>query len=879
METNNFKQIKDFTITQLSGVSGPLRENQIADTISLVKEMLAEGTLKKLLQVPKEATFTKDDWDQMRKDLEVHFDVKMAQGSLIQGEEQKNRDNLWWSDSKKQEVENYYWGRYKAYIKPKLPPDVVKTLDTDTDVVMNNIEDPAIDNFSRYGMVVGHVQSGKTSNYSALICKAADAGYKFIVIVAGGTNNLRNQTQDRINKAFVGQDRGKLVGVGQRGGAPRERIPISLTTVEQDFNKRDADRNSQGVNFENINSPILVVIKKNSRSFKNVIGWLEAQYKNGIESHSMLLIDDESDYGSINTGEDNDPTQINKLTRKLLGLFRKSVYVAYTATPYANIFIDHEAATEDLGNDLFPKDFIYAIDAPSNYFGARKIFLENEKTYIVEIGDYSESIPTKHKKDFELKSIPESLKEAIRLFIINIAARALRNQKNEHNSMLVHATRFTRVHQKISFEIERYLEALKNEINAYGKLSKPENRSKIIGDIKETLYLRQPNVGFDWPQVIDSIISTVGTVVVKEVHQGSKIPLEYSEDRPTYAIVVGGSSLSRGYTLEGLSVSYFLRNSVFYDTLMQMGRWFGYRTGYDDLCRIYMPPEIKKGFAYIIDATEDLFDDFKRMAVAKKTPYDFGLCVKQHPDSLLQVTARNKQKNAKTVFFEMRLDGRIKETAWLNSEPNIQRNNLDAVIQILDLLMKKEAPTSVKGHYLWRDIDKAIIQNFLERFQTYQGDQFGIGNKMPIEFVKKYIMEDKRPWDVALYSGNGDEFKLIENLSVNPENRKIKDQGKYFEVANRQVSSGNAESITLTEDDQRELGSDRKEARSRMVKPLLMLHILNDENTHIHHLAAFGVSFPGGVETVTKPVKMVVNSVYIKNIEDYLNYENDYDDQ
>ena len=126
---------------------------------------------------------------------------------------------------------------------------------------------------------------------------------------------------------------------------------------------------------------------------------------------------------------------------------------------------------------------------------------------------------------------------------------------------------------------------------------------------------------------------------------------------PTNAIVIGGTSLSRGYTLEGLSVSYFLRNTVFYDTLMQMGRWFGYRQGYEDLCKIFLPESSIDSFAQIIEATEDLIDDLKRMAKAKMTPYDFGLAVKHHPDSGLQVTARNKQKNAKDIYFDMKLDG------------------------------------------------------------------------------------------------------------------------------------------------------------------------------------------------------------------------------
>lgn len=231
-------------------------------------------------------------------------------------------------------------------------------------------------------------------------------------------NNLRDQTQVRMNEAFVGKDKGVPVGVGKLGNMKAEMLPISLTTAEQDFNKQDADRNKQGINLDNIKSPILIVIKKNSKTLLNVINWLKAQYRNQIARHAMLMIDDESDYASINTKSEDDPTIINKRLRELLQLFHKSAYVAYTATPYANIFIDHEARNEDVGKDIFPKDFIYAIKAPTNYFGAAKIFLDPGLKHIIPIKDYTHTLPLTHKKDDPLKSLPDSLFEAIRHFLL-----------------------------------------------------------------------------------------------------------------------------------------------------------------------------------------------------------------------------------------------------------------------------------------------------------------------------------------------------------------------------------------------------------------------------------------------------------------------------
>nr|MDA8229576.1 hypothetical protein [Desulfitobacterium hafniense] len=342
------------------------------------------------------------------------------------------------------------------------------------------------------------------------------------------------------------------------------------------------------------------------------------------------------------------------------------------------------------------------------------------------------------------------------------------------------------------------------------------------------------------------------------------------------AIVIGGTSLSRGYTLEGLSVSYFLRNTVFYDTLMQMGRWFGYREGYEDLCKIYMSRSMINNFALIIEATEDLMDNFKRMSEAKMTPNDFGLSVQYHPDSGLQVTARNKQKSSKDVYFEMKLDGHLKETSWLNNDETTIRSNVQAIRNILDKLLKEYSPEQVGKSYLWRDTSKEFVGQFLEEFKVYYSDPFGLRSRMPIDFVKKYVREVDTLWDVALYNGNSQKSFEIGNIQVNIETRKGTNKGEYYEIKNRQVSSGSAESITFTKPERDVLGSIRKSIREKMKKPLLMLHILDletDTGKDIE-LAAFGISFPGGIRSSNKTVKLKINTVYVQQL---LN-EEEYDD-
>ncbi|MFV8271484.1 Z1 domain-containing protein [Flavobacterium sp. GT2N3] len=868
--TTGYLAIKEHVFNNLKKIDGTLPENKIEEEVKNTKLVIAQigyEMFAKVIAIESLPELEDNDWKRIIRELETHFDVKMEAGILIQGAEQQERDNTWWTGVEKQRNKKYYWERYKNHISSFLPTGVVKAIDDDTDIVMNNIENPNVTHFSRYGMVVGHVQSGKTGNYSGLVCKAADAGYKFIVVIAGGMNNLRNQTQERLNEAFVGQTNGVQVGAG-KGTSDKNQTPYSLTTVLRDFNRHDADRASQGVNFETINVPVLIVIKKNTSTLKSVISWLEKQYKNKVADHAMLVIDDESDYASVNTKEEEDPTAINGGIRRLLSLFSRSAYVAYTATPYANIFIDHEAENESIGRDLFPKDFIYALDAPTNYFGARKIFLDTDGRHLIEVTDNENDLPTGHKKDLEIASIPNSLKEAIQVFLLNIAVRNLRGYANSHNSMLVHATRFTAVHQKIAIEITNYLDFIQEDIIAYGKLNDAKNQSIYIQDLWDT-YIKYFNQDeFSWDEVLNTLTDQVSTILIREVHQKTTVPLEYRKDIPTNAIVIGGTSLARGYTLEGLSVSYFLRNTVFYDTLMQMGRWFGYRSGYEDLCKIYMPYNKIVDFAEIISATEELMDDFKIMADNNMTPEKFGLAIKQNPSSALQITARNKQKNVREFTYSMQLNGKGKETSVISSKPEDIKKNLETIGHLVGLLSKE--PERVISHYLWRDIDRQLIFNFLEKFITFQNDPLGLMARMPVSFVKRYIEENETNWDIALFSGLGVSFRVSEDVTIQKEKRfvRLDDDGNY-QLENRQVSSGTSEAISLQESERKQVGTDRPQARRLLPRPLLRLHILEPTSKlstlTVDVLPAFGISFPGDI-TNDNTVTLKINTVYYSNL-------------
>lgn len=876
---------KDFIINKLLKIDD-INLELIKKEINNIKSIL-DSDIRELI-LPQSERLNEDQYEELRKDLEAHFSITVNSGLLLT-DNNKDRDNYWWTSKERQNSENYYWNRYRKYSEQRLPIKVVKTLETDVDVVMDNIENPKVQSFSRYGMVVGHVQSGKTGNYSGLICKAVDSGYKFIVVIAGGLNNLRNQTQERINEYFVGTDGTKDLEIKRLSAHDNSKQPISLTTAIEDFNARDA--NKQTINFDNMSGPMILVIKKNVTTFKNVIKWIKSNTKDKVKEHAMLIIDDESDYGSVNYKGADDPTQINKCIRKLISLFEKSSYVAYTATPFANIFINHKTTTKELGSDLFPKNFIYALDAPTNYMGAKKYFIHNEENldeknpHIVEIEDFKDEdiFPFTHKSKHIVKKLPESLEDAIRLFLINISIRYLKGQQDKHNSMLVHVSRFTGVHEQVNILVDRYLILIRETLLSFGKIPKSELESSVIMDLKNTYINQCNNKDFSFDDIVCKLTDIVGTIFVREVHQKSKLKLIYNKDSTTNVIAVGGTSLSRGYTLEGLSVTYFTRNSMFYDTLMQMGRWFGYREGYNELCKVYIPKSISNNFIRIINATEDLMDNLNLMRRMGKTPEEFGLGIQQYPATKLQITAKNKMKSSQDILLRLDLQGKLKENTQLPKSLEENKFVLNIMKRLIARINKAGIVLEEKGaNYLWRNVNSDIIIDFFKELDNDSNyDPYGLDIGFPIKFVIKNLENLGKNVDVAFLSIKNKTEKITDVVSIGTQERRVGEEKPEFYVVNKQkVSTSNPENIIL-DSSSKKLSS--KEIRStHMRNPLLMLHLLSlytgdKENKNLIEgiFPTYGISFPllDDEETLKdNTITLKVNSVYLETKANQLGY-------
>jgi hypothetical protein len=841
-----------------------------------------------------------DEAEFLARRLEARHDISMAIGAVL-----TERNHKPWLEDSLASIDFYYWSRYRKLLESKqLSAQVIAALHEDTSRTLGLLENPAKEGpWSRRGMVVGHVQSGKTANYIGLICKAADAGYRLIVVIAGVHNNLRNQTQKRIDEGFVGRDSARLlsqreeryIGVGR---IDSRRRPVTFTNSVKDFSKEMAT--GVGVPLHNLNEPVVFVVKKHSSTLKNLLEWLRehnASRGGKTVDEPMLLIDDEADNASINVKYGKgEVTRINSQIRELLATFSRSCYVGYTATPFANIFIDPDTNDEMLGADLFPRHFIVSLDPPSNYFGAERVFRDDAKSIVRHIDDVDDILPLNHAKEHALAVLPESLVRAVRTFVVARAIRLTRRQQSQHCSMLVNASRFTGMHGQIRNGIQNLLEDLRASVRLNAAL--PVNAALRDPEIARLHAVWQEEFGTNatWQDVQSALLDSVSAIKVVEVNSRSPGTLNYDayEETGLSVIAVGGYSLSRGLTLEGLMVSYFLRNSMMYDTLMQMGRWFGYRDGYDDLCRVWLPEDAEGWYAHIAESIEMLREELRLMAAAGATPEEFGLKVRAHPDTLI-VTARNKMGSGEEITWSVGLDNQFVETTTLKNDPASRTTNRRVLQHLADMLSEAGMPFSkasrTEAGWLLCGVPAAPIRSFIASFENH-----------PLSLVTapgpigRYVADredsELARWDVLVASVQEDDAAMIDSslgIAVLCQTRTAghKSDAATLRVSNRaRLASRGVEKAGLSrmaiaeaEADYRR-DSNRNDGdhknfpdwiyRAKRERPLLIIHLLkmltaDRSGTSMYEdpVVAWSISFP----KTTKPeslVEYVVTTTWLK---------------
>jgi Z1 domain len=704
-------------------------------------------------------------------------------------------DHLEWFSARRAEIQWRFWERYRSYLENNadMPLQAIRRLDDVTNQILGRLEDPSRPaSWDRRGMVVGQVQSGKTSNYTALICKAADAGYKLIIVLAGIHNSLRSQTQLRLDEGFLGFDTQKRrlfnpnnsrLGVGLLPGIELYRVqPLTSSHETGDFNLRFARQTN--LMIRGAADPILLVVKKNASVLKNLWDWC-TQFQSGDQGDAqsivnevpLLLIDDEADNASINTNsirDENgtldpelDPSKINGWIRKLLNSFAQSAYVAYTATPFANIFIPEKAKEGEYGEDLFPRSFIINLQPPSNYVSPIRLFgLEGDQEttsslpLIRPVNDYTSWLPDKHKKDYQPGSLPPSVQEAIKAFILTCAVRYVRGKIYVHNSMLIHVTRFTAVQSAVFNQVKGELEFLQERLR-YGDGDAPrqiiaELKDLWIRDFEPTMKrFREPDLTpVIWDQIKDVLYKVASKIEVRIINGTARDALQYVDhkDKGLSVICIGGDKLSRGLTLEGLSVSYYLRTSKMYDTLMQMGRWFGYRNGYVDVCRLYTTRMLESRYRNITASDEELRLMFEDMAAQEKTPQDYGLGVKTHPEGLL-ITDRSKMQAGRKLLLSY--SQRITETVAFFADPTTNHQNLNVTERMIQKInaeyMQRNTNINEKN-YIWHGVHGEVIIDFLNGYRTHRTARTA-RSSMLSKYIKARIADRELiDWTIALIS-------------------------------------------------------------------------------------------------------------------------------
>lgn len=734
------------------------------------------------------------DKTELKKSLLAIYNVKVDTYQILEGRDARIP---WLKEFKaERQSEWLFWTRYKRYLAEQkhFAPEVISQLDDLTDRILDKLFNPQRDDviINKKGLVVGQVQSGKTANYTGLICKAADTGFNLIIILAGIHNNLRSQTQTRIDEGFLGFDtqntraydmnRTIRIGVGLIPGFDNAIANSYTTSTERgDFTKQAA--NTAGFNFNNP-QPIILVIKKNVSVLKRLYSWLKSQSTHDIIANkSLLLIDDEADNASINTNRDGeDPTAINKNICKIIKLFNRSAYVGYTATPFANIFIPLDK------DDLFPKDFIINLPAPDNYIGPEKVFGtsanpdENEDLLpiVFPVTDSDAFVPAGHRRDDPkptVDDIPRSLKTAVKCFIITCAIRIARGQENKHNSMLIHVSRFQSWQNHLKVIINHLFKYYKSEIEANDPAIMEEFRQifeedtptyrsycSISREIMDSPALSKVDnqIRFHtWDEIKPLLYRAVQKIEVKSINGTSGDSLTYYENEKNgiSVIAIGGDKLSRGLTLEGLSVSYFLRASKMYDTLMQMGRWFGYRPGYVDLCRLFTSNELNEWYRHITLASDELREEFRYLAESGGTPENYALKVRTHPGQL-QITSISKMRHTRNI--QVSWAGRLVETYQLLQNSISKRNNLAVTDSLLSEL---GTPDRIKSDYLWTGVSSDIICDYLSRFQLPESL-----TKVNLDLICDYIRElnevgELISWNIALMSKNADQNTCVHTFS------------------------------------------------------------------------------------------------------------------
>ena len=639
----------------------------------------------------------------------------------------------------------YYWPTLRDYlldVKDWKAP-AVRSLDEATDRILSEISDPETETFDIRGLVLGYVQSGKTANFTALMAKAADVGFRLLIVLSGLDNGLRRQTQIRVNKELAGYADGRSGAVPL---PPMGKQWHQFTTEDFNGDFRPGFANHSALQGT---QPVLLVVKKNGAVLRRLHAWLDAAPEEVRRTLPLLVIDDEADQASVDTRgsyqtevDPNDedyeaPAVINGLIRQLLQKFQRCAYVAYTATPFANILIPHDTVDATAGNDLYPKDFIVDLPKPSGYFGAEELFGRQDPQTGQMVGgiDVVRHIPDTDLHLIESGSIAPSLDLALLDFVLAGAARAERGDEKKPATMLIHTSQLTEEQDKLWHQVEARFAELRDE----WRYQRDQGIRDLLRTRWDAAFIPVTRASFvarerSFDRIEQHIGPFIEAVQVRQINSVTGEMLDYEREPSLKAIAVGGNRLARGLTLEGLLSSYFVRRTAMYDTLMQMGRWFGFRGGYEDLTRIWTTAELAGWFSDLAAVEHGLREDVRRYEIEQITPMQLGARILEHPAML--VTNRLKSRFGSTVVIEQSYSGQLVQTVKFPfRRPDdlavLLEENLLATRQFIKRLPN---PQWADSSPLWSGVSTNEILEYLSQYRL--DDQV---RSLSLPLIRAYI--------------------------------------------------------------------------------------------------------------------------------------------
>lgn len=639
--------------------------------------------------------------------------------------------------------------------------NVVGSVDDASTKIMSHLQPTGVTEFRTRGLVLGYVQSGKTTNFTALISKASDVGYKLFIVLSGVHNKLRKQTQERLRTELVDLNREHW---------------IEITDPNSDFTIQGVGNVDSFLTRHN-DQRVLGVVKKNATVLNRLKNWLGGASAQVMNSCPILIIDDEADQASLNTGKDAERrSRINELLIQILKAGPKIAYVGYTATPFANLFVD-----PTIPPDLYPSDFIVDLPRPDGYFGAEALFgrepIDADDTDPSVDGlDLIRTVPMDElgglkpgSRDSRFDFVPEitpSLRDALLYFWMATAARRSRGD-SDHASMLVHTTLYVDSHLQIQTAIETFRKQTLDRLR--------DADPALVEDLEIQWADEQARVDLPSGSPRRTPFTTVLSGMERVLSE-TTVPVENNqslqrltfEEPGTTQIVVGGNVLSRGLTLEGLTVSYFVRTSTAYDTLLQMGRWFGYRFGYEELPRVWMTDELQRYFHDLATVEREIRADIARYEDEDLTPTDFAVRVRTHPK--MSITAKAKMSAA--IPIQVSYNGQRLQTILFNTRDRdwlIQNQNAARSLVKRIVSGGGSFSESLETYRVARGVSSDSILGFLHQYQV-QEEASDIRTGLMADYIVGRNQDGElHEWNVVLAGQSEDrcgEFDFGSGVSV-----------------------------------------------------------------------------------------------------------------